>query len=91
MTKTKLATLFLIIGMFLNPLGFDAIQLMLIHLTGSLLKANFVLYFLAVFCFGLYFYFSGNNPFLMIRDIIVSIYQDRIAHNFKKFKKNKTH
>ena len=70
MTKTKLATLFLIIGMFLNPLGFDAIQLMLIRLTGSLLKANFVLYFLAVFCFGLYFYFSDNNPITEIKKSI---------------------
>lgn len=87
MTKTKLATLFLIIGMFLNPLGFDAIQLMLIHLTGSLLKANFVLYFLAVFCFGLYFYFSGNNPIKEIRNIIQSVYGDKIKKYYKKITK----
>jgi len=87
MTKTKLATLFLIIGMFLNPLGFDAIQLMLIHLTGSLLKANFVLYFLAVFCFGLYFYFSGNNPIKEIRNIIQTIYGDKIKKYYKKITK----
>jgi hypothetical protein len=89
MTKKKLATLCLIIGMFLNPLGFDAIQLMLIQLTGSLLRANFVLYCLAVFFFGLYFYFSGNNPFITIKDIILTIYQDKIAYNFKKFKNKK--
>ena len=80
MTKKKLATLCLIIGMFLNPLGFDAIQLMLIRLTGSLLRANFVLYCLAVFFFGLYFYFSGNNPIKEIKEIILSSY-NRIKSN----------
>ena len=73
--------------MFLNPLGFDAIQLMLIHLTGSLLKANFVLYFLAVFCFGLYFYFSDNNPIKEIRNIIQTIYGDKIKKYYKKITK----
>ncbi len=86
MTKTKLATLFLMLGMFFNPFGFDAIQIMLMKLTGSYLGANLVLYCLAGFCFGLYFYFSGNNPFLMIKDIIVSIYQDKIKHHCEKIK-----
>jgi hypothetical protein len=58
-------------------------------LTGSYLGANLVLYCLAGFCFGLYFYFSGSNPFITIKDIILTIYQDRIAHNFKKFKNKK--
>jgi hypothetical protein len=89
MTKTKLATLFLMLGMFFNPFGFDAIQITLMKLTGSYLGANLVLYCLAGFCFGLYFYFSGNNPFITIRDIVLSIYQDRIVHNFKKFKNKK--
>lgn len=89
MTKTKLATLFLMLGMFFNPFGFDAIQIMLMSLTGSYLGANLVLYCLAGFCFGLYFYFSGNNPFITIRDIVLTIYQDRIAHNFKKLKNKK--
>lgn len=87
MKQKKIATLCLIIGMFLNPMGFDAIQLMLIHLTGSLLKANFVLYCLAVLFFGLYFYFSGNNPITEIRDIIRSIYDDKIKHYYKKITK----
>jgi len=89
MTKTKLATLFLMLGMFFNPFGFDAIQIMLMKLTGSYLGANLVLYCLAGFCFGLYFYFSGSNPFITIKDIILTIYQDKIAHNFKKFKNKK--
>jgi hypothetical protein len=86
MTKTKLATLFLMLGMFFNPFGFDAIQITLMNLTGSYLGANLVLYCLAGSCFGFYFYFSGNNPFLMMKDIIASIYQDKIKHHYEKIK-----
>ena len=50
-------------------------------------KANLVLYCLAVFCFGLYFYFSGNNPIKEIRDIIQSIYVDKIKKYYKKITK----
>jgi hypothetical protein len=59
--KKKLATLCLMTGMFLNPLGFDIVQLILIRLTGSLLGANLVLYCLSALFFGLYFYFSYRN------------------------------
>ena len=86
MNKKKLATVCLMIGMFLNPMGFDAIQLTLIHITGSLLRANFVLYCLASFFFGLYFFFSGNNPIKEISDVVRSIYEDKIKHYYCKFK-----
>ncbi len=89
MTKTKLATLFLMMGMFFNPFGFDAIQIMLMKITGSYLGANLVLYCLAGFCFGLYFYFSGNNPFTTIRNIMIDIYNDRIKHPYIKYKNKK--
>ena len=90
MTKAKLATLFLMLGMFFNPFGFDAIQIMLMNLTGSYLGANLILYCLAAFCFGLYFYFSGNNPISTIRDIILSIYDDKIKHYYNKYKNKPT-
>ena len=80
MKKQKLATLFLMMGMFFNPFGFDAIQIMLMNLTGSYLGANSVLYCLAGFCFGLYFLFSGNNPIKEIKEIILSSY-NRIKSN----------
>jgi len=89
MTKEKLATLSLMLGMFFNPFGFDAIQIMLMKLTGSYLGANLILYCLAGFCFGLYFYFSGNNPFIAVKDIIRSIYEDKIKHYYLKYKSNK--
>jgi len=83
----RLATIFLMVAMFLNPMGFDVVQLTLIKLTGSLLRANLVMYCLAAFFFGLYFYFSGNNPIKAIKDIILNIYFDRIHHFIIKFKK----
>lgn len=69
MTRQKLATLFLMLALFFNPLGFDAIQILLMNLTGSYFGANLVLYCLAVFCFGLYFYLSGSNPVKEIGEI----------------------
>lgn len=87
MNRKKLSTLFLMTAMFFNPFGFDAIQLLLIKLTGSYYKANLVLYCLAAFCFGLYFLFSGNNPITEISDIIKSIYNDKIKHYYKNITK----
>ena len=75
MINQKRATMCLMIGMFLSPLGFDAVQLILIRLTGSLLGANFVLYCLAAFFFGLYFYFSGRNPISEVKDVIYNLYK----------------
>ena len=72
MRKEKLATLFLAIGLFLNPFGFDAIQIALIKLTCSYSKANFIMYCLAGFFFGLYFYCSGNNPWRTIKEIYIN-------------------
>jgi hypothetical protein len=45
------------VGIVFNPFGFDAVQYSLILLTGSLWKANFVLYCIAGLFFGLYIYF----------------------------------
>lgn len=60
MLRKRLATIALIIATFLNPLGFDAVQIMLINLTGSYLRANITLYCLSASFFILYFYLSGN-------------------------------
>lgn len=52
---TNQSTIYLMVGMFLNPMGFDVVQYSLIELTGSLWYANFVLYCLAGLFFGLSF------------------------------------
>lgn len=80
--RKKIATIFLVLGTFLNPFGFDAIQLILIKLTGSLYGANIALYCLAASCFGLYFFLSGDNPFRTIRDIFLNIYFNKLHHFF---------
>lgn len=55
--QDTLSQIFLTLALFFNPFGFDAIQYSLILLTGSLWKSNFVLYCIAAFFFGLYYYF----------------------------------
>jgi hypothetical protein len=55
--QDNLSQIFLMLALFFNPFGFDAVQYSLILLTGSLWKANFVLYCIAAFFFGLYIYF----------------------------------
>jgi len=45
------------LALFFNPFGFDAVQYGLILWTGSLWRANLVMYFIAASFFGLYIYF----------------------------------
>jgi hypothetical protein len=48
----------LFLALFFNPFGFDAAQYSLILLTGSLWRANFVMYCIAASFFGCYIYFG---------------------------------
>jgi hypothetical protein len=57
MFQDNLSQMFLMVALFFNPFGFDAVQYVLILWTGSLWKANFVLYSIAAVFFGLYIYF----------------------------------
>lgn len=61
MKRKKLAKICLSLGLFMNPFGFDAVQLGLIQLTGSYGRANFIMYCLAALFFGLYFYYLNRN------------------------------
>ena len=80
----KLANLSLSLTLFCNPFGFDIIQFGLIQLTGTLLRANFVMYCIAISFFGLHFKLSGNNPITEIKLIMIGIYDSKIAKFFKK-------
>ncbi len=53
----NLSVKFLMLGMFFNPFGFDAVQYYLVSVTGSLFYANIVLYLISGLFFGLYFLF----------------------------------
>lgn len=50
----------LMLALFFNPFGFDAVQYSLLLWTGSLWRANFVLYCIAGLFFGLYIYFGRS-------------------------------
>lgn len=47
---------YLMIAMFLNPLGFDVLFAMIMSLTGSYWTTDIILYGLSAFFFGLFFY-----------------------------------
>lgn len=55
----NISQILLMLALFFNPFGFDAVQYSLILWTGSLWKANFVLYCIAGVFFGLYIYFRS--------------------------------
>jgi len=76
-TRERLATLSLVVATFLNPLGFDAVQLSLIRLTGSYWRANLSMYFLALSFFGLYFYLSCNNPLGFVSDAVTKVFKKK--------------
>lgn len=76
-TRERLATLSLVVATFLNPLGFDAVQLSMIRLTGSYWRANFCMYFLALSFFGLYFYLSRSNPLSFLSGVLSRIRRRR--------------
>jgi len=54
--QDNLSQLFLMLALFFNPFGFDAVQYSLILWTGSLWRANFILYCVAAVFFGFYLY-----------------------------------
>jgi len=60
--RTKIATLFLMLGTFFNPLGYDALLKWMIDVTGGYWSGIFVFYLLSASCFTLYFVLSKTNP-----------------------------
>jgi hypothetical protein len=60
--REKLATLFLFLGTFFNPMGYDAILKYLIDKTGNYWYSISIFYLLSVFFFILYFVFAKINP-----------------------------
>ena len=59
--KRKIATLCLMIAMFLNPLGFDVMFAMILELTGSYWTTTGIFYLLSLSFFGLYFLFREKK------------------------------
>jgi hypothetical protein len=65
--KEKLATLFLVLGTFFNPLGYDWLLKWMMDLTGGYWNGIFVFYLLSASCFISYFVLSKNNPLKMFK------------------------
>jgi len=62
LNRDKTATLFLFLGTFFNPLGYDAILKWLMDTTGSYWFSISIFYLVSVSFFILYFYFAKINP-----------------------------
>lgn len=85
-SKQRLSSVFLILATFFLPLGFDALFALIMKWTGSYWITDVIFYCISGLFFGLYFIFSGNNPISILRDIILSIYEDKIKHYYSKLK-----
>lgn len=71
--RRKIATLCLMMAMFLNPLGFDVMFAMILELTGSYWTTTGIFYLLSLSFFGLYFYLVDVNPLKEIKDRFLSL------------------
>jgi len=81
--KDKLAAISLFAGSFFLPFGYDALFKLIMQLTGSYWTADTIFYCISAVFFGFYFYFSGINPFYELRDIFLSVYNNKIKHHKK--------
>lgn len=70
----KMATLCLMIGMFINPFGFDVLFKMTLDLTGSYWTTTGIFYLVAGSFFGLSFYYSKLNPLVVISEWIKDLF-----------------
>jgi len=59
--KENIAKLCLVLGTFINPLGFDALFAFTTKLTGSYVITDVIFYGLALSFFGLYFLLSRKK------------------------------
>lgn len=62
MNRKRIATLSLVLCMFFNPFGFDALFKATMELTGSYWTTDFIFYLISASFLGLYFFLSKINP-----------------------------
>jgi hypothetical protein len=68
--KERLATISLILAMFFNPLGFDALFNAVMTLTGSYWITDIIFYLISLSFLGLYFLLQGINPIKHVKEKI---------------------
>lgn len=59
--RENIAKICLVLGTFINPFGFDAAFAFTTKLTGSYVLTDVIFYGLALFFFGLYYFFSRKK------------------------------
>lgn len=65
--REKAATLFLFLGTFFNPMGYDALLKWLMDTTGSYWFSISIFYLVSASCFILYFVLAKVNPFAWLK------------------------
>jgi hypothetical protein len=60
-TRKHVATIFLILATFFNPLGFDALFALIMKWTGSFWLTDSIFYALSLLFFGAYYFTSRYN------------------------------
>ena len=78
--KGKAASLFLFLGTFFNPLGYDVLLNQVILWTGSFLLSISVFYLLSLFSFILFFLFSKKRIFLFLAAFFLPFGYDFILY-----------
>lgn len=67
LNREKLATFFIFLGTFFNPLGYDALLKLLIDMTGSYWFSISIFYLLSALCYTLYFFLAKINPLKLFK------------------------
>jgi hypothetical protein len=65
--REKTATLFLFLGTFFNPMGYDAALKWLMDTTGSYWFSISIFYLISLSCFISYFLLAKINPLKLIK------------------------
>lgn len=65
--RRKIATISLVLAMFFNPLGFDALFKLVMNLTGSYWITDLIFYLTSALFLGLYFFLINLNPVTHIK------------------------
>lgn len=68
-SRKHIATLALMMAMFLNPLGFDIAVAMVMSWTGSYWITMAIFYLASAICFGVYFGLAHSSPRNILKQI----------------------
>ena len=71
----KMATICLMRGMCFNPFGYDILVKLILDLTNSYWTTMGIFYLVAVFWFGLSFYYSKVNPIIVIKEWATDLFK----------------